>query len=1167
MLEWVFLLCFENRVLNAMMELLQNVFITNPSQVYFVTGTYNGWLVFLSIFISIFASWISLYLLNRFSDVGSDLSRFAILFTASLSLGGAVWSMHFIGMMSFELCTTVTYHKLITSLSILPSFFASYFALKTLSKKQITKLELVSVGVVVGAGIGFMHYMGMSAMQMTPKLMYDPFLFLVSLVVAISLAILSIVIQFRLKSNIWKIRPIYLTLFSGIVMGSAISGMHYTGMAAARFVVPIGTELDNSTTDQIFLAFLVGFGSLFVIGSAIVTIAFISYKDLFHNLLKSESRLRAIIETAADAIVMIDTKGIVQEFNVTAEKMFGWSAKEIIGQNVKILMPSPFREEHDGYLSNYLNTGEAKIIGIGRETIAVRKDGTTFPIRLAIGHTKLPQDDIFVGLISDISERIMIEQALKDNEEQLRSFIQNIPGVVYRCLPDEFWSSIFLSDAIEQLSGFPARDFLEPNRKRNFSDIIYPDDREHVTNTIQNAIDLDDTFVLNYRIQHRNGDIRWVLEYGGIVYDENKEVKFLDGVILDNTDRRRIEEALIESKEKAEMASLTKTTFLANMSHEIRTPMNAIIGFTEVLLSDTLSATQRKHLETIRNSAKSLLRLLNDILNSAKLDRGAVELEIVDFSLVSLIDQVSSTLGMEAKRKGLTFKTEYSEDLGDYYKGDSLRIRQILTNLVGNAIKFTKEGTIRLFVKPSGNLVEFHIQDTGIGISEDRLDKIFEPFTQADVSMSRRFGGTGLGTTISKQLVELMGGKIWVTSKIGKGSDFYFALPLPKGNATNVISEIPSLPLPNLKVLIVDDVKQNVELIQILMETNGHQVTIANNGREAVDRFREQNFDLVLMDIQMPEMDGLEATKQIRIEETKQKRNHTPIIALSASVFEEDKLQAKQAGMDGFVSKPIDVDELFHEIASWFSSSHPNGLDRKDHSHIPHRNQGLAFSESNGKEANEPSFHWKRGVQIYGSETAYLRAVKEYIEAQTMWFSQTNPEGISIESSKQLLHKWKGATTNLGIFVLDQLLQQWENRDGNLRFTKADWNEMLDTLNRLSTEIEERIPGMVANDGRKMESGNEGLRSLSGKESKEQLESIPPITTYANQITNIEDLILSFQKGSLNQVLWKELETWISRSESAKEWNQLQKVVDEFDFDRAIQILEDLKTQIGAKQT
>lgn len=1140
------------------MDFLQNFFITKPTGVYFVEGTYNGWFVFLSIFISILASWISLYLLHRFSEVGNRFSRFAILFTASLSLGGAVWSMHFIGMISFELCTTVTYDKVITTLSILPSFIASFFALQTLSKKQITRLELISVGILVGAGIGFMHYMGMSAMTMKPKLMYDPILFLVSLFVAITLSILSIIIQFRLKNSKLNIRSIYLTFISGIVMGTAISGMHYTGMAAARFVVPIGTEIENTTNDQVFLAFLVGFGSLFVIGSAVVTIAFISYKDLFHNLVKSESRLRAIIETAADAIVMIDTKGIIQEFNFTAERMFGWSAKEIIGKNVKILMPSPFREEHDGYLSNYLDTGEAKIIGIGRETIAIRKDGTTFPIRLAIGHTKLPQDDIFVGLISDISERILIEHALKDNEEQLKSFIQNIPGVVYRCLVDEYWSSIFLSDAIEFLSGYPASEFLEPNRIRNFSDIIHPDDKEHVSNIIQNAIDTSDTFVLNYRIVHKSGEVRWVLEYGGPVYDENKEVKFLDGVILDNTDRRMIEEALIESKEKAEMASKTKSTFLANMSHEIRTPMNAIIGFAEVLLADPYPNQNKKHLETIRNSAKSLLRLLNDVLNSAKLDRGAVELEIVDFSLLSLIDQIFSTFSMESKRKGLEFTTHFSNDLADYYKGDSLRIRQILNNLIGNSIKFTREGKIQLFISHNDGQVLFHIHDTGIGIAEDRISKIFEPFTQADVSMSRKFGGTGLGTTISKQLVELMGGKIWVESKLGEGSDFYFSLPLPIGNLTTLVQEKELVPLPKLNVLIVDDIKQNVELIQLLMESNGHFVEIARNGLEAFQLFQSNSFDLVLMDIQMPEMDGLEATKQIRSYENKNKLKKVPVIALSASVFDEDKQRAQMAGMDGFVSKPIDIDELNHEISLWI---HPkiNNNDSRVATEI-------GFNEKTNLEISDLKFRfpnlldWERGIKIYGSLSKYLNVIHDFLKEHTEDFSDLSQSFFSFQDPIGYFHKWKGVTSNLGLISVFDLLKKWENTS-NAEFNpekmfiqlQDEFKVIFDTMAELGIRNVNHTNQLNPADGLK-------------RQDKEKYDSNERTTLDQVERTKsskiIQTLIHSFQKGNLNQIVWNELEQILSNTYFRLDLVSISKCIESFDFETSIQLLMKLNQKL-----
>lgn len=1111
-------------------EILKHFFIFDSSQTYFVEGSYNYWLVSLSVFISIFASWISLYMLNRFSNVENRYSRLAILFTSSLSMGGAVWSMHFIGMMSFELCTKVTYNKSITILSILPSFFASYFALVSLNKKEISRKELISVGVIVGSGIGFMHYMGMAAMEMRPKLMYDPLLFSVSLVVAISLAILSIFIQFRLKKRNLKIKNIYLTLVSGVVMGSAISGMHYTGMAAARFVTERNQILESSNPDQLFLAFLVSIGSIFVIGSAVATIAFISYKDLFQNLQKSESRLRAIIETAADAIVMINTKGIVQEFNITAEKMFGWKAKEIIGKNVNILMPSPYQSEHDGYLSNYLKTGNAKIIGVGRETEAIRKDGSIFPIRLAIGHTKLPQDDIFVGLISDITERVIIEKALKSNEEQMQSFIQNIPGVVYRCLVDEYWTTVFMSDSIQSLSGYPSSDFLEPNRKRTFSEIIHPEDRIHVSNIIQNAIDTTDTFVLNYRIIQKSGEIRWVLEYGGLVFDEEKKVKFLDGVILDNTDRRMIEEALIESKEKAEMAAITKTTFLANMSHEIRTPMNAIIGFTEVLLAGELYGNQKKQLETVKNSAKSLLRLLNDVLNSAKLDRGAVELEIIDFSLLSLVDQVCSAMGIEAKRKGLQFQYSLAENLEEYYKGDSLRIRQILTNLLGNAIKFTKEGFIQLSITTKEEEVLFHIQDSGIGIALDRLEKIFDPFTQADVSMSRKFGGTGLGTTISKQLVELMKGKIWVESELGAGTHFYVSLPLEKGNPILEFNEKIQFDLPSMDILIVDDVKQNVELIELLMTSNGHKVEIAKNGREALEFFKSKKFDLVLMDIQMPEMDGLEATRQIRDYE-KSSNIRTPIIALSASVFEEDKVSAKNAGMDGFVSKPIDIHDLFFEIKKLIQGSLVKSAPME--------------TKVNPKEA----FQTQRGISLFGSLEKYVSMLDGFFrdfqfEIQESLIHFGNPSG-----EQAFLHKIKGVSSNLGVVLLSEISNGLENKLQNGKLTQADFESLQEAFRESYGQFLKEFGRKIA----KEEVIQTQTKVLLESEKIDILKSIGVLTE-------------SFSKGSLDQKEWNVLSNLLSETKFLNLIFGMESSIQQFDFENSIKLLNDLKIQIKEEQ-
>ncbi|TGN11080.1 MHYT domain-containing protein [Leptospira ilyithenensis] len=1109
------------------MGVLEKFFLFETNQVVFVEGSYNYWLVSLSVFIAIVASCISLYVLNQISLVHIKSSRYLLLITASLALGSAVWSMHFIGMLSFDLCTKVDYNEVWTILSILPSFVASSFALSYISKDKISFKELALGGTIVGSGIGAMHYMGMAAMDMSPKLLYDPYLFLLSLVVAITLAILALYIRFGLKDIRFQLSDPVVILISGIVMGIAISGMHYTGMAAARFVSPKGQLIQSHESDQFFLAISVSIGILLFIGSVVLTNIFIRYKDLVQNLQTSESRLRAIIETAPDAVVMINTKGVIQEFNESAEKMFGWNSNEVIGQKINMLMPNPHQTEYDNYLFNYLTTGDAKIIGTGREAHGIKKDGSLFPIRLAIGHTKLPQDDLFVGFISDITERKLIEDALKQNEERLRSFIENIPGVAYRCLVDEDWTTIFMSDAIETLAGYHASDFLQPNRIRAFSDIMHPDDKGHVANMIQNAIYTKDTFVLNYRIIHKNGNIRWVLDYGGVILDDQGNIKCLDGVILDNTDRKIIEEALIDSKEKAEMASMIKTTFLANMSHEIRTPMNAIIGFTEVLLSGELLDQQKKHLDTVRNSAKSLLRLLNDILNSAKLEKGAVELEEIDFSLIRLIDQIKSVISIEAKNKGLEFIINFDPKLGEFYKGDSLRIRQIITNLLGNAIKFTDKGFVKLSVLLDGEVLHFLIRDSGIGISKDRLEKIFDPFTQADVSMSRKYGGTGLGTTISKQLVELMHGRIWVESELGVGSIFHFTLPLTKGNVVHDKPDIEKFKLPRLKVLIVDDLYQNVELISLILSSNKHTVGVARNGKEAVKIYLSSEFDLILMDIQMPEMDGLEATQKIREYEKTNSLERVPIIALSASVFEEDKISAKNAGMDGFVTKPIETEILFREIARTLNLNL----------------EVISEKEEQPNSAAEEYFQFQRGIKLFGSESKYLKMLEGYFED---YKSEIN-SSVSLYTNKQeltsLLHKLKGVSSNLGI---SKIMNSLTNLEKKLITDEIQ----LEDLNHLIKEFDDSFLNFTEHakyqSDTKINYENKSDKVLSEGEHRLFLEAL-------------EANIFSLARGSISERQWNDLIGLISKTKHYDSIQYLEERISQFDFESTISELNSIK--------
>ena len=377
------------------------------------------------------------------------------------------------------------------------------------------------------------------------------------------------------------------------------------------------------------------------------------------------------------------------------------------------------------------------------------------------------------------------------------------------------------------------------------------------------------------------------------------------------------------AKERAESSNKAKSEFLANMSHEIRTPMNAVLGFMGLTLDDPeLSEAHKGNLKTAHKSAKKLLTLLNDILDISKLEAGNVELDESSFHMERLMNDTLEIFDVETHEKGLNLSFDIHPDISGYYIGDTYRLGQILINLLGNAVKFTEEGgiSVRIAPGPSSDEIHFSVADTGIGITSEKLETIFEPFTQADSSTSRKFGGTGLGTTISKQLVELMEGRIRAESEVGKGSAFHFTVPL---KATEQKPDDEYEPMPErkhlswrcFKILLVEDIRENATLAKIRLEQRGHSVIVARNGREAVEMCPwETDFDVILMDVHMPEMDGLEATRKIREMEarcTLPVTRNISIIALTASVMEKDRESYRKAGMNAVVSKPVDFDELF----------------------------------------------------------------------------------------------------------------------------------------------------------------------------------------------------------------------------------------------------------------
>lgn len=775
-------------------------------------------------------------------------------------------------------------------------------------------------------------------------------------------------------------------------------------------------ELLDSYPEPSLLGLAVGTAVALFIGLLFTLRGYLRHRSTQQRLNDSQTRMKALMDTAVDGVTIIDAKGRILEFNASAERIFGWRRSEIVGKNVTELMDHSIRASHDGFLANYLRTGEGKIIGRGRELQGIRKDGATMPIRLAIGHAHLPDQDVFVGFVTDISDRVEMELAMRVSEQQLRSLVRNIPGICFRSLASEPRSTLFISNAVERFTGYPAADFLGQPPKRLITDHIHPDDRNLLRSAIAQALASDRDFHMQYRLLHRDGTQRWVWGNGSGVRDGSGRVKWIDGVILDITERHEMEGQFRLAKEVAERAAQARSDFLANMSHEIRTPLNAILGFTDVMLNNRPVGDDRRYLETIRGAGDSLLHVLNDVLDSAKLDRGAVDLEMLDVDVRQLVNVLRETMSPGAAAKGLTLAVAVADDVPPIVRGDRFRIGQVLTNLLGNAIKFTHAGRVDLLVRLADAGLLFEVRDTGIGIASDRLQAIFEPFTQADASMSRRFGGTGLGTTISKQLVVLMQGRIWVESEPGVGSRFYVELPLQASSETVAVGAgLERIARRSLRVLIADDVKQNLEMMQLLLVQKGHHVVLVEDGEAAIAAGKQGGWDIILMDIHMSGISGLAATREIRAHEAALGR-HTPIVALTAAVLSDDRAAALAAGMDGFVCKPVDIDTLDAEInrltgtigGGWMAG-------RVD----------LALPDSSDLDAVSGLARWGGKRDIY--QQAMTSFVTTYANTGSLLAGALAKGDVA--EIVRLAHKVRGAAANLGLVQLAQRLDVLERAD------------------------------------------------------------------------------------------------------------------------------------------
>ncbi len=406
---------------------------------------------------------------------------------------------------------------------------------------------------------------------------------------------------------------------------------------------------------------------------------------------------------------------------------------------------------------------------------------------------------------------------------------------------------------------------------------------------------------------------------------DGHEGTFTKTAITDITERKRAEESVREHARAAQAANVSKGQFLANVSHELRTPMNAILGMIDVALPKALDPFVQDCLETAKGSADLLLTLLNDLLDSARIESGKLELKAAPFSLRRMLDQLTCTLAIQASEKELVLNSRCPDELPDGFVGDRARLEQVLFNLAGNALKFTERGEVVISVRganlPEGEetaALEFAVRDTGIGISSADQQRLFRPFVQVDASTMRHFGGTGLGLSICKGLVDLMGGRIWLESELGRGSSFYFTVALPLANESPA-EDGTSLVLPPrtvgpLRILLTEDNLANQKLVDYVLRGRGHEVEIAGEGEEAVYLSERNSYDVILMDVQMPGMDGMEATAAIRQREIEGR--HVPIIAMTAHAMQSDRERCLAAGMDAYLTKPVNGRELIGLVES-----------------------------------------------------------------------------------------------------------------------------------------------------------------------------------------------------------------------------------------------------------
>jgi two-component system sensor histidine kinase/response regulator len=759
-----------------------------------MTGSYDGALVALSYVVAVLAAYVALDLASRVSAAQGRMASFWLLGGAA-AMGTGIWSMHFIGMLAFHLPIPIAYDVPTTLLSMLIAVLVSGFALYTINRSALSIRRLLVSGLFMGVGIASMHYTGMAAIPLSPAIAYDPLLFGASVLIAVAASIVALWIAFHLRSQA-VVNVVTKRVGAALVMGVAIVGMHYTGMAAARFAMNSVCLGDPQQISNLWMALAIGGCTVLFLAATMMISVFDSRlasrtTQLAESLRASAAELRLVIDHMPAMLFYVDRDLCFRYHNKRFRDWVGRPAEQIDGWPVRSVAPPSIAADLERRVSQALGG------------------------RSAFFEAQLPARD---------------------------------------------------SGAVE---------FIEASL-----------------------------------VPHS---------------DEGGRVEGCYALIQVVTERKQLEGLRI-AKEAAEGANHAKSEFLANMSHEIRTPMNGVLGMTELLLDAGLSETQRRYAQNIKSSADALLHIINDILDFSKIEAGKMELETVELDVRKTAEAVAELLAGRAHAKGLELICHVDDEVPAVMLGDPGRLRQILLNLAGNAVKFTDRGEVVIGVRlmpgarnqPADTCtLRFEVRDTGIGISPEVRARLFNAFTQADGSMSRRFGGSGLGLVICKQLVELMGGEIDIDSRPGQGSTFWFTVTLRTVSSPRAPGPAAATQLAGLRALIVEDNPTNREILTRYLNACGMLSDCAAAGEPGIALLRRQAalaqpYDVALVDMKMPGMNGLDLAQAVRGDPALETTRLIMLTSLGSQAMEDSALQA---GFAACLAKPLRRSEIYQCIA------------------------------------------------------------------------------------------------------------------------------------------------------------------------------------------------------------------------------------------------------------